>query len=66
MFLHLDGIDMVHTFMDTGVSVLHTAESECAIELIQKHASVVSSFVEEGYEAVWREHHVPEVCYREE
>jgi len=66
MFQHLEGIDMVHTFLDHGISVLHTGESECAIELIQKHANVVTSFVEEGYEAVMREHHVPEICFREE
>jgi len=64
MFRHLEDIAMEHTFRDDGISVLHTAETECAIELIQKHAAVVSSFVEEGREAVWREHQAPEVCYR--
>lgn len=64
MFRHLEGIYMEHTFLNDGISVLHTGDTECAIELIQKHAGVVSSFVEDGFEAVWREHRVPEVCYR--
>ena len=66
MFQQMEGISMEHEFLDDGVSVLHTGQTECAIELIQKHAAVVTSFVQEGYEAVWREHHVPEVCYRDE
>ena len=66
MFHHLDDIYMEHKFLVDGISVMHTAQTECAIELIQKHAGAVTSFVQDGYEAVLREHQVPEVCIRGE
>lgn len=66
MFHHLEDITMEHQFLVDGISVLHTGQTECAIELIQKHAGVVTSFVQDGYEAFWREHQVPEVCFRDE
>jgi len=62
MFGRLDTIEMVHNFVADGVSVQHTGTTPCAVQLVQRHAAVVSGFVQQGMMEVMVEHEVPAEC----
>lgn len=62
MFQRMEEIEMVHDFIENGVAVKHTSNSDCGIDLIVQHANVVSGFVDEGTSEVFREHALPESC----
>jgi len=62
LFDHKDSITAVPTYTEEGVTVSLNGGTPCGVKLVQKHALVLSSFVERGHEEVIREHGVPEVC----
>jgi hypothetical protein len=45
-----------------GVFVVQTGETDCAIDIIQAHAQVVSRFLQYGPNEVRLNHDVPEIC----
>lgn len=54
--------DGVHVVQKVADNVEDTDEAECTIELIQKHAEVVSKFVDRGMSEMHANHPAPEKC----
>jgi len=62
IFDHRDEIDLDYEETLDGMHVSLTGKTACGTSLAQKHAAVVSAFINRGRNEVRREHSVPDEC----
>lgn len=60
IFRHADKIEMKHEDTERGVRVVERSDDPYVTKLIQKHARVLSKFVERGFAEARLNHEVPE------
>jgi len=59
VFRHADSITMVYEKTGQGVRVTESSDDPYVVQLIQKHAEVVSLFIKHGFAEVHRNHDLP-------